>query len=186
MAIFNTGKWESWINYYIENPFKTWWKARKYFKRPKLSFHILRVTKFKNYPYASYKWIGKLLDIRIEDVQWKDKFNSPRHEGNPRIWICLFRTIAFAVNFNVYYEDEFGEKQSGDLEYWEYVLNWLYYKNQKTLRCYSAWTRNSQLYRTRHWNKTEDKDTVTPAPSIVPCVAMSLNKQGIKQLKSEL
>ena len=188
MWYISNSKVSKWINIIIENPFKTWWKAKKYFKIPKISFKIHRVSKISGYPYASYKWIGKLLDIYIRDVRWKDKFNSPRHELNPIVWICLFRNIALWINFHIDYKDEFSEKQNGDMEYWEYILNWLYYKNKQTLRCYSTWIGNSKLYKTCKYGNAEDgsEDTWKALPYIVPCVSMSLNKQGIKELKREL
>lgn len=68
------------------------------------------------------------------------------------------------------------------MEYWEYLLNWLYYK--KTLKCYSCWVGDSRLYKSIKYNK--DEDIVTPMPIVTPTVAMSLNKEGIKQLKKEL
>lgn len=178
----------NWFHFTIENPLGTWWKARKYFKRPKISFHISKVTTYSGYPYICYKHISKILDVDIHDVWWKDKWNSPRHERNPLIWICLFRKIALCVNFNIYYKDEFDEKVDGDLYYWEYLLKWLYYKKKKTLRCYSAWSHDSRLYREVKYGKAEDgsEDIIKPFMCVVPTVAMSLNKQGIKELKLEL
>ena len=177
------------FNIWIENPLKTWWKARKYFKRPKISFHYFIISKYKNYPYASYKRIGKILDLCIEDVEWKDKYNSPRHERNPLIYIALFRKIGFSIYFNIYYKDEFGETQSGDSYYWEYLIDWLYYNERKTLKCYSTWIGDSSLYkRVTTWGDREDgtNDEYKPLKYVIPCVAMSLNKEGIKELKREI
>lgn len=175
-------KLSKWIDITIENPFKTWWKARKYFKIPKLRFSAFSDS------YRSYKHGGRILEIDCLDVMWKDKFNSPRHERSPHISILLFRKFGIRIDFYIDYYDEFREKQNGDMEYWEYLLEWLYYKKKKTLRCYSSWTGDSKLYRVRHWGKAEDgsEDTYTPARFIIPCVAMSLNKNGIKELKREL
>lgn len=182
------GKMGKYFNSYIENPLKTWIKAKKYFKRPKISFRIFRVKKYSGYPYVSYLRLGKILDIYIHDVWYKDKYNSPRHERNPLIYICLFRLIAISINFNIYYNDEFGEKQNGDMEYWEYILNWIYYKDKKTLKCYSNWIGLSKLYKERIYGNAEDdsEDTFTPMHYVIPVVAMSLNKKGIEKLKEEL
>lgn len=187
ITIFNY-KHGKWFNFYIENPLRTWNLAKKYFKRPKISFKIHRVNKCYGYPYASYNWLSKILDINIHDVEWKDKYDSPRYEKSPLIYICLFRLVAISIQFNIFYLDEFGEKQNGDMEYWEYVLRWLYYNNEKTLKCYSTWTGASRIYKIVHFGNTEDgsEDTFTPASYTTPCVAMSLNKQGIKELKREL
>lgn len=169
-----------WIDISIENPFKTWWKARKYFKRPKIKFNIFFIS------YKTHKLRGKLLDIDCWDIRWKDKFDSPRHEISPHISVTLFGKFGFNISSHIYYKDEFGEKQNGDMIYWEYLLEWLYYK--KTLRCYSTWTGDSKLYKEKHWGDKDDgsQDTFTPYHYVVPCVAMSLNKRGIKELKREL
>jgi hypothetical protein len=185
-------KYGTWIDKYfdiwIENPLGTWWKARKYFKLPKISFHPF-FNIHHNCPYISYKNVGKILGVDFHDISWKDKWNSPRHEMNPYIWICLFRRFGFSINFDIYYRNEFGELESGDTYYWEYLLEWLYYKEKKTLRCYSAWQYDSRLYRNRiKYGNAEDgsEDEYRPFEMVVPCVALSLNKKGIKKLKEEM
>lgn len=174
------------IAFNIENPLKTWWKARKYFKIPKVRLYIS--TNRWYFPYASKWWQGKLLDINIHDVYWKDKYDSPRHGKNPLIYICLFGKIALWIYFTMTYKNEFEEKVDGSIYYWEYILEWLYYKEQKTLKCYSNWTSDSLLYKTIKYGEAEDgsEDVAVPLKSIIPCVAMSLNKKGIKELKREL
>lgn len=181
-------KLEKWFNIYIENPFKTWWKVRKYFKRPKWECHFHLVKTYKGYPYATWNWLGKILDINIHDVWWKDKWNTPRHERNPLIYICLFRKFAFTAIPHIWYYDEFGEKHSRDMTYWEYVLDFLYYKKGKTLRCYPVCTGDFKSYHKRIYGNAEDgsEDTLEPYSYVVPVVAMSLNKKGIERLKKEL
>lgn len=175
-------KLSKWIDIMIENPFKTWWKAREYFKRPKLRFSTFSTS------WRSYKHGGRILEIDCLDVMWKDKFNSPRHERSPYISILFFNKLGIRVDFHIDYYDEFGEKQNGDMEYWEYLLEWLYYKEKSTLKCYSGWTGNSQLYKTVKWGNAEDgsEDEHIPMTYTIPCVAVSLNKRGIKELKREL
>lgn len=174
-------KLSRWIDIMIENPFKTWWKARKYFKRPKLRFSIFSDS------WRSYKRGGRILEINCLDVMWKDKFNSPRHERGPHISVLLFRKLGIRVDFHIDYCDEFGEKRNGDMEYWEYLLEWLHYREKKTLKCYSAWAARSQLYtRVTHWAEAAVDDVKEPYPYVIPCVAMSLNRRGIKELKREL
>lgn len=167
-----------WINnilfdIYIGNPFKTWWKARKYFKRPKAT---IQIGLFKeNFRFN----ISKILYISIHDIEWKDKWNSPRHEDNPLIFISLFKYFWIYIEPHIQYYNEFGEKKDGDLYYWEYLLNYLYYK--KRLQCYPAWMHDSELYRMKYGG-----EEYKPYVEVIPVVAMSLNKKGIKQLKSEL
>ena len=175
-------KLSKWVDIMIENPFKTWWKAREYFKRPKLRFRTFTTS------WRAYKRGGRILEIDCMDVMWKDKFNSPRHEQSPHISILLFNKFGIRVDFHIDYYDEFGEIQNGDMLYWEYLLEWLYYKEKNTLKCYSSWTGNSQLYKTIKWGKAEDgsEDERIPMTYTLPCVAMSLNRRGIKELKREL
>lgn len=181
--MWTTGrKLSKWIDMRIENPFGTWWKARKYFKRPKLRFRTFSSS------WRAYKQGGRILEFDCLDIMWKDKFNSPRHEISPHISILLFGKFGLRIDFHIDYEDEFGEKHNGDMEYWEYLLEWLYYKEKNTLQCYSAWTRNSALYKSVKWGNAEDgsEDAYVPLTYTIPCVALSLNKKGIKELKKEL
>lgn len=182
------GKLEEWFNIFIENPFKTYREATECFKKPKWKWGFHLVKHGGGYPYATWFRLGKILDISIHDVWWKDKWNTPRHERNPLIYICLFRKLAFTAIPHIYYFDEFGEKQNGDMEYWEYLINWLYYKKKKSLRCYSCWISDSKLYRQREYKKSEDgsEDKWVPFKEVTPVVAMSLNKHGVSQLKKEL
>lgn len=169
-------KWKGLVNISISNPFKTWWRARKYFKRPKTRFKC----GFNVYlcPFVSTNYVGKILDIYIRDVQWKDKYNSPRHEQNPMIWIHLFSKFTICIYPEVTYKNEFGEDTDSSYVYWEYLLDYLYYS--KTLKCYPTWVGTSLLY------KHTVKDTEEYYYTVVPSVSMSLNKKGIKQLKKEL
>lgn len=175
------------IDIYIENPFKTWWKVRKYFKLPHVRFCFFYGGD-QSPIFTTSSWCGKILDIKIKDIMWKDKYNSPRHEANPIIYFCLFKWIGFYITPLIEYYNEFGEKENGDMIYWEYILNYLYYNKTNTLRKYSAWTGESELYRERNYGKSEDgsEDTWKPYRLVTPCVAMSLNKKGIAKLRKEL
>lgn len=106
----------------IENPFKTWWKVRKYFKFPKL--HISTTNK-----YRSNYWFH----IKTFDILWKDKWNSPRHEISPRITINIFKkfTLSISIEGNIEYS----------WIYWETILDYLYYTNDltKALENNSGW-----------------------------------------------
>lgn len=170
----------------IENPFKTWWKARKYFKVPSITVTFL-CNKW-HFPYASSYWRGKILDIDIHDIYWKDKWDSPRHERNPLIYICIFSIFSIWIYPTITYYNEFGEKENGDTYYWEYLLHYLYYSKNNSLKGYSTWTSDSKLYHHTYYGNAEDgsDDKLTPIDIVVPCVAMSLNKAGIKKLKEEI
>lgn len=143
---------KKWLHLSIENPLRTWWKARKYFIRPKISIHFF-TNPIYNCPYASLNWISNLLDICSNDIGWKDKFDDPRFETAPYIWVCLFKRIGFSINFIV---NKDGIKEN---LYWEYLLNYLYYS--KSLKIWDKWT---------------DKDEIIETPKFC------LNKKGLKKV----
>lgn len=162
------------ISISISNPLKTWWKARKYFKfpKPKISFFCHR-------PYNS-----KLLEIDIHDLYWKDKWNSPRHEVSPIIYFCIFGMIGFLVTFPIIYINEFGEKENYDLEYWEYLLDYLYYS--KSLKLNSWWVTQSKIFnKIDKFGNVEDgsEDIVKPINLVIMTHLFSLNKKGLKEFK---
>lgn len=167
-----------WFSISLENPFKTWYKALKYFKFPDI--------KFNWYVYSPERW-GKIINIECWDLMWKMKWGTSRHEENPHLRITLFNSITFNWELTKRYRNEFREKENGDSEYWEYILDYLYvFKN---LKCYGACFRDSQLYKYRksYGNKEDGtEDVYEKFPFVIPTVSMSLNKKGIKQLKKEL
>lgn len=170
-------KWYSnLISFTINNPLKTWWKARKYFKFPHVSIGIYCNPYL--HPYATIKWRGKILDINIQDVMWKDKYNTPRHERNPFIYVCLLGQLTLWIAFSMRYKDEFNEWQDCSDDYWEYMLDYLYYSHN--LKDFSFGVMSSKIYKKIDFSR----DTVVPYNFIVPVVASSLNKRGIKELKS--
>lgn len=170
-----------WINICIENPLKTWNKAKKYFKRPSFKINFFSNPIF-NCPYMSLDRIANFIDIAAFDVRWKDKYDTPRHEISPYIWICFFKKFGFSINWNIHYYDEFGKKQLGDMYYWEYLLDYIYFK--KNLAHLSSWTSVSMLYtKLIKFGKTNDKDVYDSIDTVIPIAAMSLNKDGIEELK---
>lgn len=171
-------KWyENLIAWSIENPFKTWWKARKYFKFPNIS---MRFSNNKwSFPYASKKWQGRILDIDIHDVYWKDKWDSPRHERNPLIYICLFGKFNIWIVFHKNWINEFGEKCDESTHYWEYMLDYLYYS--KSLKLTSLWTTDSKIAQITEFGNAED--VRKPMKIYIPEHLISLNKRGLKEFK---
>lgn len=171
-----------WVSIFIENPLKTWWKARRYFKRPKCKISFF-TNPIYNCPYINLSNIANIIDIMSCDVMWKDKYNSPRHEVSPYIYVCLFKRFGFSLNWHIYYRDEFDKKQVGDTYYWEYLLDYLYYR--KSLKEYSVWTSLSLLYKEIDSYASEGKEeTYNPITTVIPVVSMSLNKEGIEELKT--
>ena len=164
----------------INNPFKTWWKARKYFKRPSLKFHF-GLLKY-SFPYAHRRYIGKIIDISIQDVMWKDKYNSPRHERNPYVWICLFRLFRFEIGTKINTLTETGKVEDRSTFYWEYLLDYLYYS--KSLKINQCWEYTSKVYtRIKYYSNREDgeEDQIVPYKMVIQTPLFSLNKRGLKE-----
>ena len=164
----------------INNPFKTWWKARKYFKRPsiKCHFELLKCS----FPYANRNYIGKIIDISIHDVMWKDKYNSPRHERNPYVWICLFRLFRFEISTRINALTETGKVEDRSMFYWEYLLDYLYYS--KSLKISRCWEHSSKVYHyTKYYSNREDgeEDQIVPYKMVIQTPLFSLNKNGLKE-----
>ena len=164
----------------INNPFKTWWKARKYFKKPSIKCHF-GLLKY-SFPYANRDYIGKIIDISIQDIMWKDKYNSPRHERNPYVWICLFRLFRFEISTRINALTETGKVEDRSTFYWEYLLDYLYYS--KSLKINQCWEYSSKVYHyTKYYSNREDgeEDQVVPYKMVIQTPLFSLNKNGLKE-----
>lgn len=104
-------KVRDYFDFCITNPFKLYNKIKTYFRplKPKVYFDNMKGHS------------AKILEICSFDVTWKDKWNSPRHEFNPRIMISLFNRFHWRIEFTL------GEDYLTDMVYWEAALSWLYY-----------------------------------------------------------
>lgn len=171
---YHRGKYFAWS---FQNPFEIWWKARKYFKIPKT---IIRFT-YKRTPYARVDYHAKILDIYIHDLFWKDKYNSPRHEYNPLIFIYILG-LCIWIYPKIYKTNEFGNREDGDIYYWEYLLDYLYYT--KTLKLTDVWTSDSKIAkRIVKYGETDEEDKWEYYKLYVPTHLFSLNKTGLKEFK---
>ena len=105
-----------WIYIRIENPFKTMWKLRGVFKPLKCYF----TANIKN-SWFPMIWCSNpaFIHIMSVDVGWKDKYDTPRYEYPPAIWIHLF-----GLNLIWYWK---LKNQSYMDDYWEQALWYLYY-----------------------------------------------------------
>ena len=105
-----------WIYIDIRNPFKTMKELKGVFKPLKCYFKWN--TKDDWFPIL---WCSNPAYIHIMslDVGWKDKFDTPRYEYPPAIWIHIFK-----LNM-IWYWKLPNEKYMDD--YWEQALWYLYY-----------------------------------------------------------
>jgi len=114
------------IEVLVEDPLKEWRKTKGLFVKPKCSFRFFKDIQ-SNCPYVYIPNVPSLLCIRSCSVGWKDKYNSPRHEEDPYIWVCFFRKFGFSINWYIP-----GESYR-DYIYWEYLLDYLYYRKDITV-----------------------------------------------------
>lgn len=116
---------KKWIYIFIENPIKTMNKLKGVFKPLKCYFKF-KISIFAPYPVL---WVSKpsFIHIIFQDVMWKDKYDTPRYELPPYIWIHIWK-----MNFIWYWDlPNTLEYNKEDLteEYWEQALWYLYYTN---------------------------------------------------------
>ena len=109
---------------YWENPLKTYNKIKKWFKPIYPNFQM----------YFGKRNKAKILELNSFDVTWKDKWNSPRHEFNPRILISLFNYIHFYIEWSL------QEDSLNDTIYWESILDYIYYGKSLQEACSNGWS----------------------------------------------
>lgn len=163
LVSFNDGSLSfHWSKYYkyLTCPFRTWWKARKYFKRPKFKFYFGKTCKnngwiesekfgkFQDFqqkgfwPFASteyLKWTtSKWFPINVfsQDIVWKDKYDSPRFE-RPGYFIIFFGRsyhnswqIGFSVKAPEFWCNSNSTRCDSPDNYWESMLWYLFYNDQ--------------------------------------------------------
>ena len=110
--------YKKWIHISISNPFKTMNKLKEVFIPLNRMFQYgINVY----YPFIYCPTPAKIL-IRCCDLMWKDKYDTPRYEGPPYIWIHLF-------GFNLIWWWEIKKNLLETEDYWEQALWYLYYYN---------------------------------------------------------
>ena len=107
-----------WIEIYIRNPFKTMNKLKGVFKPLKCYFIFGKKIHYKPFIYCPKP---SYILIKSCDVGWKDKYDTPRYESPPYIWIHLFK-----YDF-IWYWNLRPHQQSRIDDYWEQALWYLYY-----------------------------------------------------------
>lgn len=113
---------KNWNEY--RNPFYHWWKARKYFKRPKAHFRAGKITWFFGFP-CNKKYLNLILDIRFSALGWKNKYYDFRHEWDPYISIVFFRKWQLLWIFN-WYDKKDENSSTRSMATWEAILDHIY------------------------------------------------------------
>lgn len=121
--------YKDWIFINLFNVISFNWERRKILKSIKNSPFIYPKCYFKfTKDYAPFMFnchYGKLLSITIKDLEWKDKWSTPRHEENPFISIAIFNKFFFNWEWKLPENEIF--KWSDNDQYWEQILWYLYY-----------------------------------------------------------
>lgn len=114
----------------IENPFKTMNKLKGIFVPLLCKFYCgTNIPLFNIHLWNKY---GKLLYVGFYDIDWKDKYDTPRYEYSPIIVISIFK-YTFCWTWKLY---PHLNTDSFDLEnYWEQALWYLYYYNNTSYGC---------------------------------------------------
>jgi len=116
-------EYKKWIYISLINPFKTMKKLVGVFKPLKRYFR----WSIKEWDYAPVLWCSRpsFIQIMTEDVMWKDKYNTPRYENPPYIWIHIYK-----LNLVWYWDLDNALKLNPTNyvdDYWEQALWYLYY-----------------------------------------------------------
>lgn len=107
------------------NPWYHWWKARKYFKRPKA--HFLFRKNFWTFGLPIRRdYYSPVIDIGFHALGWKDKWDSPRHEWDPMICITFFRTWHLLWIFNWATKHK-KDSITDSMATWEAILDYTRY-----------------------------------------------------------
>lgn len=102
------------------NPFKTMNKLKGVFLPLKCKFYHGRNSLYSDNIHLWNRY-NKWIDIQIHDVNWKDKYATPRYEYSPIIAFTFF-------GYTTYWTWEVYPHWSGFIdEYWEQALWYLYY-----------------------------------------------------------
>lgn len=144
----------------LQCPFATWWKARKYFKKPKFKFYFGPMWKYMGkvntefgeyddyeykggyWPMASTEYLKwhtpKWFPIHISswDIGWKDKYDTPRYEHIGYFIIFFGRDyrkhwqFSMTVTAPKFYCNNDCTVEDYDDNYWESMLWYLHYANE--------------------------------------------------------
>lgn len=101
----------------IVNPWKT-------MKQLKGVFKPLRCYFSSGKTWKPILWCSNpaWFQIKTSDVDWKDKFDTPRYEGPPYVWIHLYKW-----NLIWYWDLDLHYDSSEINQYWEQALWYLHY-----------------------------------------------------------
>lgn len=112
------------------NPFYTWWKVRKIFKRPKCHVLIGKRVWFFGIAIRD-EYYNPIISIKTSNVGWKWKYDEVRHEWDPYIQIRFFRKWDIIFVFD-WISKEDRDSTCRSMATWEAILDYLY--NDKSIQ----------------------------------------------------
>lgn len=115
-----------WIYLSLRNPFRTMNKLKGVFKPLRCFFKF----SWREWDYWPVLWCSKpaYLHIISTDVMWKDKYDTPRYEVPPYIWIHIYK-----LNFVWYWDLQPHMRYETD-NYWEQALWYLFYHSEYKMK----------------------------------------------------
>lgn len=132
--------YKNWIFINLFNIIYFNWDRQKDMKAIKEVFIPLKCYFRFTRRYAPFMFsyhYGKLLSIIIRDVQWKDKYNTPRHEESPFVTIGIFNYFFFNWSWGL--PKEIEEHWIDIEDYFEQGLWWLYYCDKDIKKAKETW-----------------------------------------------
>lgn len=135
--------WKKYLYIDIRNPKKTMNKLKGVFKPLKLYFRFT-IDEWAPYPVL---WVSKpaYIQIMFNDVGWKDKYDTPRFEYHPYIWIHIWK-------FNLIWWWEYSNKLGETEDYWEQALWYLYYSDNNIKKAKETWPWEDYETKKSSWN----------------------------------
>ena len=114
-------------------------EVKKVMIPPKRRFRICDANRF-----GGHIWSGNVIQLNNCGVMWKDKYNTPRFEGEsssifgptPRISITLFKRLRLIIWWEAPIE---GHHWSDEDTYWEMWLWYKYYCDSDIAKARDTW-----------------------------------------------
>lgn len=129
-------EFKKWIYISLENPFKTMKQLKGVFKPLKRYFK----WSFDEWNYYPVLWCSRPSKIQImtHDVMWKDKYDTPRYEVPPYIWIHIYK-LNFVWFWNLSPNFYLENPNNSVDDYWEQALWYLFYADKSIEKAKETW-----------------------------------------------
>ena len=120
--------------------YRTYNKVKDVFVKPKMNIYF-GLNRNSRIDSIFHKRNNRFFGFKIEnyDVTWKEKYNEPRFESNP-----MFSIMFFGLEFSIWLSSPVQNEYSGDMDYWETILSYIYFSNEsitETLNECGSWSK---------------------------------------------